>query len=71
MPNKIIILLVLISNLFFLIAFSNDHISFVVSEIEFLDNGNNLIGKNRGTITTNNGILLKLIHLNLIKLKIF
>ena len=59
MPNKIIILLILISNLFILNAFSNDQISFDVSEIEILDNGNKIIGKNRGTITTNNGITIE------------
>ena len=59
MPNKIIILLVLISNLFILNAFSNDQISFDVTEIEILDNGNKIIGKNRGTITTNNGITIE------------
>ena len=59
MLNKIIILLVLISNLFILNAFSNDQISFDVSEIEILDNGNKIIGKNRGTITTNNGITIE------------
>ena len=59
MLNKTILLLILISNLFILNAFSNDQISFDVSEIEILDNGNKIIGKNRGTITTNNGITIE------------
>ena len=67
MPNKIIILLVLISNLFILNAFSNDQISFDVSEIEILDNGNKIIGKNREQLLQIMVLLLKLIHLNLIK----
>ena len=39
--------------------YSNDQISFDVSEIEILDGGNKIIGKNRGTITTNNGIIIE------------
>ena len=38
---------------------SNEQIYFDVSEIEILDGGNKIIGKNRGTITTNNGIIIK------------
>ena len=30
--------------------YSNDQISFDVTEIEILDGGNKIIGKNRGTI---------------------
>ena len=33
--------------------------SFDVTEIEILDGGNRIIGKNRGTINTNNGIIIE------------
>ena len=39
--------------------YSDDQISFDVTEIEILDGGNKIIGKNRGTITTNNGITIE------------
>ncbi|MDC2985631.1 LPS assembly protein LptD [Candidatus Pelagibacter sp.] len=60
MKNKIfIIFLIIISNLFIFKTYSNDQISFDVTEIEILDGGNKIIGKNRGTITSKNGILIK------------
>ena len=59
MPNKIIILLVLISNLFILNAFSNDQISFDVTEIEISDNGEKFVGKKRGKITSSDGVIIK------------
>ena len=60
MKNKIfIIFLIIISNLFVFKTYSNDQISFDVTEIEILDGGNKIIGKNRGTITSKNGILIK------------
>ena len=66
MKNKLSIIFVLIiSNLFIFNTESNSQISFDVTEIEILDGGNKIIGKNRGTITT------KQMSLNLIKLKIF
>ena len=58
MKNKFILLLI-ISNLFFFNVYSDDQINFDVSEIEILDGGNKIIGKNRGTISTNNGITIE------------
>ena len=70
MINKIIIFLIIISNLIIFSASSDDQISFDVTEIEILDDGNTIIGKKRGTITTNNGFIIEQMNLNLIKLKI-
>ena len=58
MRNKIIILILIILNLNFLNVQSNEQIVFDVSELEILDGGNKIIGKNRGTITTNSGIII-------------
>ena len=58
MQNKFFIILIVILNLVILNAHSNDQINFDVSEIEILDGGNKIIGKNRGTITTNSGIII-------------
>ena len=38
---------------------SSDQINFDVTEIEILDGGNKIIGKNIGTITTNNNIIIE------------
>ena len=59
MPNKILITFLIIINFFCLKAHSTDQIIFDVSEIEILDSGNKVIGKNRGTITLNNGIIIE------------
>ena len=59
MPNKILITFLIIINFFCLKAHSTDQIIFDVSEIEILDSGNKIIGKNRGTITLNNGIIIE------------
>ena len=59
MPNKILITFLIIINFFCLKAHSDDQIIFDVSEIEILDSGNKVIGKNRGTITLNNGIIIE------------
>ena len=59
MPNKILITFLIITNFFCLKVHSNDQIIFDVSEIEILDSGNKVIGKNRGTITLDNGIIIK------------
>ena len=58
MQNKFFIIIIIILNLLILNAHSNDQINFDVSEIEILDGGNKIIGKNRGTITTNSGIII-------------
>ncbi len=57
MRNNIIILLFLFS--FFCKAFANDQFTFDVSKIEISENGNKIIGTNRGLITSNNGIIIE------------
>ena len=57
MLNKLLIFFVVI-NFFFNNAFSNDQINFDVSEIEVLEGGNRIIGKKRGIIKTNDGIII-------------
>ena len=56
MQNNIIIFFFIILNLGILNANSNDQINFDVSELEILDGGNKIIGKNRGNISTSDGI---------------
>ena len=56
MQNNIIIFFFIILNLGILNANSNDQINFDVSELEILDGGNRIIGKNRGNISTADGI---------------
>ena len=58
MPNKIILIFLIIFNLIILNANSDDQINFDVSEIQILNEGNKIIGKDRGTITTNSGIII-------------
>ncbi len=58
MSNKIIIIFIIFLNLVIFKAHGDDQINFDVTEIEILDEGNKIIGKNRGTITTNNGIII-------------
>ena len=52
MINKITIIFLIIFNLIIFKAFGEDQINFDVSEIEILDGGDKIIGKNRGIITT-------------------
>ena len=59
MQNKVLIIFLIICNLIIVKAHGNDQINFDVSEIEILDDGNKIVGKDRGTITTNNGILIE------------
>ena len=59
MRNKIVIIFLIILNFIFFKAYADDQISFDVTEIEILDGGNKIIGKNRGTISTNSGIIVK------------
>ena len=59
MTNKIIIFFFIIFNLSILNSKSDDQINFDVSEIEILEGGNKIIGKNRGIITTNDGIAIE------------
>ena len=58
MPNKIISIFLIIFSLIIFIANSDDQINFDVSEIQVLDEGNKIIGKDRGTITTSSGIVI-------------
>ena len=60
MKNKFLIILIFCFN-FFLIGFSYaiDQFSFDVTEIEILENGNKIIGSNRGEISTSDGILIE------------
>ena len=58
MLNKIVIIFIIFFNLVILKANGDDQINFNVTEIEILDKGNKIIGKNRGTITTNDGIII-------------
>tara|TARA_B100000579_G_scaffold19245_1_gene13576 strand:+ start:797 stop:3229 length:2433 start_codon:yes stop_codon:yes gene_type:complete len=60
MLNKILILFIIIFNNFiFSNSFSNDQINFDITEIEILDGGKKIIGKKRGTVKTNDGIIIK------------
>ena len=59
MLNKILIFSVILFNLIIFNVYSNDQITFDVSEIEILDGGNKIVGKKRGTITTNDGIIIE------------
>ncbi len=59
MTNKFTIFFLIIFNLLMFNTYSNDQISFDVTEIEILDGGNKIIGKNRGTITTNDGMTIE------------
>ena len=43
----------------FLNLYSDDQINFDVSEIEILDDGKKIVGKNRSIITTDNGIIIQ------------
>ena len=71
MKDKIIFLIIFFSINLFLIGLSKaqDQFSFNVSEIEVLENGNKIIGSNRGEISTNDGIIIELIILFIKKLK--
>ncbi len=57
--KKFILYLILIVNFIFFNALSSDQINFNISEIEILDGGNKIIGKKRGKITTNDGIVIE------------
>ena len=59
MQSKILIFILIIFNFTIFKVNSSDQISFDVTEIEILDGGNRIIGKNRGTINTNNGIIIE------------
>ena len=71
MKNKITIIFFIIFNLIILNAFGEDQINFDVSEIEILDGGDKIIGKNRGIISTNNGITIEADQFKFDKIKNF
>ena len=58
MINKslIILYIILFNLLLFTNSYSNENFNFDVTEIEILDNGNKIIGNNRGIARTNNGL---------------
>ena len=61
MKNKIRLSIIFFSINLFLIELSNaqDQFNFNVSEIEILDNGNKVVGSNRGEIATSEGIIIE------------
>ena len=72
MPNKILIIsIVILSNIIFSNSYSNEQISFDVSEIEIIDGGNKIIGKIEGSYLLIVVLQSTLMSLSLIKLKIF
>jgi len=59
MLNRILIFFIIILNNFiFSNVLSNEELNFDISQIEILDGGNKIIGKKRGKITTNDGIII-------------
>ena len=60
MKNKLIIILLICFFNFFLAknVFANEQFNFKVSEIEILEEGNKIVGSKRGTISTNDGIVI-------------
>ncbi len=59
MQNKIsILIIILISNLISSTTFSDDQLNFDITQIEILENGNKIIGKKRGQISTNDGVTI-------------
>ena len=71
MLNKRTIFFLIIFNLIIFKVNGNEQISFDVTEIEILENGNKIIGKNRGTITTNNNIVIEADKFEFDKIKNF
>ena len=60
MKNKLVIILLICFFNFFLVKniFANEQFNFKVSEIEILEEGNKIVGSKRGTISTNDGIVI-------------
>ena len=61
MKNKILLALVFLYLNFFSIGSSNaqDQFNFNISEIEILENGNKIIGSNRGEVSTDDGFVIE------------
>ncbi len=62
-------LLVITFNLFFLNSFAENEFSFDITEVEILEDGNKVIGKNRGTITSDSGVIISSDNFEYDKLK--
>ena len=60
MQNKFpfLVLVIFLSNLFISNLFADNEFSFDISEVEILEDGNKVIGKKRGKITSENGIII-------------
>ncbi len=59
MLNKIFVIFLIFFHFISLNVYGDEQMSFDVNEIEILDNGNKIIGKNRGIITTDSGITIE------------
>ena len=61
MKNKTLLILLISLINFFLIklAYAQDQFNFDVSEIEILEDGNKIIGSNRGKVSTGDGIIIE------------
>ncbi len=59
MQNKIILIVFCLILSFSCKAFAKDKFTFDVSKIEISENGNKIIGTNRGLITSDNGIIIE------------
>ena len=59
MTNKTLIFFLIFFHLITFNLYGNEQISFDVTEIEILDGGNKIIGKNRGIINSNDGITVE------------
>ena len=59
MLNKIIFIIFCFLFLFNSKVFANDQFTFDVSKIEISENGDKIIGTNRGLITSNNGMTIQ------------
>jgi len=60
MLNKtFVFFIIILCNFIFLNVSSNDQLNFDISQIEILDAGNKIIGKKRGKITSNDGIVIE------------
>ena len=59
MKNKFFSTIALLLILICFNANSNEQFNFDVKEIEVLEEGNKIIGKNKGTITSESGVIIK------------
>ena len=59
MINKTLIFFLILSHLISFNLYSSEQISFDVTEIEIIDGGDKIIGKNRGIINSNDEITIE------------